>query len=143
MSLNLTTVRLDIAAVLATIPDYQAVHAYEHRDIELGLLPLVMVFRDQVEGPGPDAPQPALGMFGYTITWRIRSWLAMDSDQAAQDQADVLTVKLREAFDTRPALISNTVMRAALVTVEPVPIIEGVSTPVLMLEGTLITEVDA
>lgn len=139
MSLSLKAIRLDIAAVLETIPDFSAVDAYENRNRDLAEMPFVQVWRDAVEQP--DTPAE-FGSWGYKVTWRLRAWLPLVDDQKSQDLADVLSIAMREAFDTRPGLISQTVFKSYISQVVADGFPDG-EIPFMLVEATLITEAKA
>lgn len=139
MSLNLTAIRQDIASVLGTIPGFTAVDAYENRNRDLADMPFVQVWRDAIE---QETTQPEFGMWNWTITWRLRAWLPLNDDQVSQDSADSLSVSMREAFDTRPGLISGTTLTARMTEI----VADGFpdsKIPFLLVEGTLVTEAKA
>jgi hypothetical protein len=139
VSLDLTAIRLDIAAVLATIPGFTVVDAYENRNRDLAEMPFVQVWRDAIN---QETTQPELGMWNWTITWRLRAWLPLGDDATSQDLADSLSVSMREAFDTRPGLISNTTFSAEMTEI----VADGFpdsEIPFLLVEGTLVTEAKA
>jgi hypothetical protein len=142
MSLDMKAIRLDIAAVLATIPTFNEVDAYENRNRDLATMPFVQVWRDPITGPGTADAQPMFGHYAYNITWRLRAWIPLGDDQTAQDLSDTLSVAMREAFDTRPTLIANTVQRAALTNIVSDGYPDG-EIPFMLIEGTLETEGEA
>lgn len=140
MSLSLQAIRLDIAAVLKTIPEFNEVDAYENRNRDLADMPFVQVWRDNIGQP--TTRQPDFQSFLYTITWRLRAWIPLNDDTTSQDDSDVISVAMREAFDTRPTLISHTVLTAELTDVVSDGFTEG-NIPYMLVEGTLVTEAQA
>jgi hypothetical protein len=139
VSLNLTAIRQDIAAVLDTIPGFTIVDRYENRNRDLAQMPFVQVWRDAIEQP--DTPAE-FGSWGYKVTWRLRAWIPLGDDATSQDLSDSLSIALREAFDTRPGLISQTVFKSYIseVVSDGFPDSE---IPFMLVEATLVTEAKA
>lgn len=139
MSLSLKAIRYDIAAVLETIPAFTVVDKYENRNRDLAEMPFVQVWRDPIEQP--DTPAE-FGSWGYKVTWRLRAWIPLGDDAASQDLSDSLSIAMREAFDTRPGLISQTVFKSYIseVVSDGFPDSE---IPFMLIEATLITEAKA
>lgn len=139
MSLDLNAIQRDVAAVTRTIADFTVVDDYENRNRDLAEMPFAQVWSDLVEQPDI---QPEFGSWGYKLTWRIRAWIPLGDDATSQQLANTVKVKLREAFDTRPGLISNTVYTARMTEVAADGFPDG-EIPFMLVEATLVTEAKA
>ena len=139
MSLDLNAIQVDVADVLRTIPDFTAVDDYENRNRDLAEMPFVQVWSDDMNQP---QTQPQFGSFGYLLIFRIRAWLPLGDDRTSQIQANVIKVKIREAFDTRPGLIANTAFRANVTSIVQDGFPDS-EIPFLLLEGALEVEAKA
>lgn len=141
MSVDLGAIRTQIAAVLSSTGAFNLVDAYERRDRNQADMPLAQVWRPEATSPGVDQPQPEFGRYGYSFTWNLRCWFAMDDDEASQAQSDALTMQLFAAFNdpANQLAVSGLVDSWALQRVEVIPVLD-VERPVVLLEGTLVTE---
>ncbi len=143
MPLDLTPVRTTIAGIVDTIPELTRVLDHEERAYALSDLPVAMVWRDETTLLQLGDPEGPFGQLTRVFTWKIRCWLRLDNDAAAQAQIDVITIRLIEAF----ALSANIAALQAVgvdwpnLTLQTADAVTDLAQPVVLVEATLETPI--
>lgn len=127
-SIDFPSIRAGIANVLKTIPEVKRVNLYDAGNVEAAAnLPFASIERNGIQGPtlsiyGEDRGDEGLGQYSHLVTWTIRIYAAIRTRKDAQEQDDLYSARLLDAFNADRLLDANgpgVVDNSRLIEIQP------------------------
>ena len=93
-----------VAALVTRFSTISGLKVYDYENREPDTLPALMIGRHVVERTPPDAYEPQLGSTGWTITYDVKLYVALDDPSTAFASARTLTGQAIGAIDAQRGL---------------------------------------